>query len=112
MAPDHDQRSVMTDCTQPKATFLALVATSTNCQYFADFKRRHKRDDAYKRYGASDHERERLFRAFRDASKQPLAKREADFHTLLRGDVNPLEADVRYHVISEAQRKTLQQTRQ
>lgn len=93
----------------PQAAFLALVAQSSKCQFFADFKRKHRHDDAYKRFGSSDHDRERLFRAFRTAAKQSLPDRQAAFRKLLRasGKTEQVESDVAYHALSAQQRDAI-----
>ncbi|BFZ56565.1 hypothetical protein PYCC9005_003612 [Savitreella phatthalungensis] len=106
-----------------RAAFLSLVAKhEKKCQFFADFKRKHRKDAAYLQFGNTDHERERVFRLVREHARRPLATRLADYEALLRdtnqqrqqessppGSEDPNESsnDVRYHVLTPAERNHL-----
>lgn len=76
-------------------------------QYFQEFKRRHKKHEAYKRFGNSDHEREKVYRTFQELLKLSLGERERIFTDMLKAQSTNLEADVRYYAIHEPHAEAL-----
>ncbi|CCG84247.1 protein of unknown function [Taphrina deformans PYCC 5710] len=78
----------------PKVTFLRFLKQHARSgQYFVDFKRKHRKDEAYKIYGNSDHDREKLFRSFQDYNKMSTSQKEIEFLALLRLTMTEIEHD-------------------
>lgn len=63
-----------------------------------DFKRKHRKEAAYKGYGTTDHEREKLFRALQDKLKLSLKERQDEYEELMQS-AGEKELDVRYYLL-------------
>lgn len=76
--------------------------------YFQDFKRKYKKENAYKDFGQSDNEREKLFRALSAVLRLGVKERKTAFLDLLSSTAKEeLKADPRYYGIDESLAETL-----
>lgn len=68
--------------------------------YFQDFKRKSKKEPAYRAYGNSDHDRERLYRVLQDKYKLSQAQKEAEFIDLISTtSAESKEVDARFYLL-------------